>query len=135
MSHVRQCSRQNCHEPAVATMTYGYDDATAVIGPLSPVAEPGAFDLCADHALSVTVPRGWTMVRLMTEFEPAPPSDSDLMALADAIRETSRREVPPPVRARREVSRPADISADPVPRARLSLVPEADSADEAEQEG
>ncbi|MFC2267076.1 MAG: DUF3499 domain-containing protein [Peptidiphaga sp.] len=124
MSHVRQCSRQSCREPAVATMTYGYEDATAVIGPLSPTAAPGAFDLCAKHVQSVTVPRGWQMVRLQTDFEPAPPSTDDLMALADAIREASKREPPAPEPARREVRRPADIAADPAPRVRLSLVPE-----------
>lgn len=59
-------------------MTYGYEDATAVIGPLSPTAAPGAFDLCAKHVQSVTVPRGWQMVRLQTDFEPAPPSTDDL---------------------------------------------------------
>ena len=89
-------------------MTYGYEDATAVIGPLSPTAAPGAFDLCAKHVQSVTVPRGWQMVRLQT----------------DAIREASKREPPAPEPARREVRRPADIAADPAPRVRLSLVPE-----------
>ena len=123
VSHVRQCSRQSCHEPAVATMTYGYEDATAVIGPLSPVAEPGAFDLCAAHVQSVTVPHGWQMVRLQTDFAPAPPSTNDLMALADAIREASLREPPAPEPARREVRRPADIAAPPQARVRLSLVP------------
>ena len=91
-------------------MTYGYEDATAVIGPLSPTAAPGAFDLCAKHVQSVTVP--------------PPPSTDDLMALADAIREASKREPPAPEPARREVRRPADIAADPAPRVRLSLVPE-----------
>ena len=105
-------------------MTYGYEDATAVIGPFSPTAAPGAFDLCAKHVQSVTMPRGWQMVRLQTDFEPAPPSTDDLMALADAIREASKREPPAPEPARREVRRPADIAADPAPRVRLSLVPE-----------
>ena len=118
VSHVRQCSRQSCHEPAVATMTYGYEDATAVIGPLSPAAEPGAFDLCAAHVKSVTVPHGWQMVRLQTEFAPAPPSTNDLMALADAIREASLREPPAPEPARREVRRPADIAGSASFRAR-----------------
>ena len=72
----------------------------------------------------MTVPRGWQMVRLQTDFEPAPPSTDDLMALADAIREASKREPPAPEPARREVRRPADIAADPAPRVRLSLVPE-----------
>ena len=97
-------------------MTYGYEDATAVIGPLSPAAEPGAFDLCAAHVKSVTVPHGWQMVRLQT-------STNDLMALADAIREASLREPPAPEPARREVRRPADIAAPPRARVRLSLVP------------
>nr|WP_182050226.1 DUF3499 domain-containing protein [Changpingibacter yushuensis] len=117
MSHVRQCSRQNCHQPAVATMTYGYDEATAVLGPLSPSPEPGALDLCTQHAHSVTVPHGWSMVRLVTEFEPAPPSNSDLMALANAIRETSKREVPAPDRAARDVRRRTDVKERPQLRA------------------
>lgn len=93
-------------------MTYGYREATAVIGPLAPVALQGAFDLCKEHASSVTVPVGWQMVRLQTEFEDAPPSTDDLLALADAIREASKRDVPPPTPAQREVRRPAaDVSA------------------------
>lgn len=101
-------------------MTYGYDDATAVVGPLSPVPQPGALDLCSAHVETVTVPRGWQLVRLQTEFAPAPPSTNDLMALADAIREASRKEPPKPERARREVRRAADITASP--RTRLSVV-------------
>lgn len=100
-------------------MTYDYKQATAVIGPLSPVPLPGAFDLCVDHAHSVTVPVGWQMIRLKTEFEPVPPSTDDLTALADAIREASRKEVPPPKPAQREIRRTAvDISATPRPRPR-----------------
>lgn len=122
VSHVRQCSRQLCHNPAVATMTYGYEEATAVIGPLSPVHQPGAFDLCADHVQTITVPRGWQMVRLQTDFSPAPPSTSDLMALADAIREASRKAPPSPAPAGREVQRPADIASPARPRVRLAVV-------------
>ena len=124
VSPIRQCSRTNCRESAVATMTYGYKEATAVIGPLSPIAQPGAFDLCMEHAHSVTVPVGWQMVRLVTEFEPVEPSDDDLTALADAIREASRREVAPPQPARREVRRPAtDLSTPPTPRPRFAVIP------------
>ncbi|QOQ38328.1 DUF3499 domain-containing protein [Trueperella pecoris] len=107
MSPIRKCSRVGCAQPAVATMTYGYREATAVIGPLSPVPQQGAFDLCKDHANHVTVPVGWQMIRLQTEFEDAPPSTDDLLALADAIREASKRDVPPPQPAQREVHRPA----------------------------
>ncbi|MDE1565076.1 DUF3499 domain-containing protein [Actinotignum sanguinis] len=129
MSPLRKCSRTTCQQPAVATLTYQYAEATAVIGPLSPVAAPGTFDLCEAHAESVTVPRGWQMIRLRTEFEPAPPSDTDLMALADAIRETATRQPPEPTRATRRVSRPSDVAVRP----RLSVVrgeePETPAAD------
>lgn len=108
-------------------MTYQYQEATAVIGPLSPTAMPGAFDLCADHLHTVSIPRGWQIVRLKTDFEEAPPSDSDLMALADAIRETSKRPVPPPTRAQREIRRPADIGSGSIRRASLHAVPAADA--------
>lgn len=103
-------------------MTYDYKQATAVIGTLSPVPLPGAFDLCVDHAQSVTVPIGWQMIRLKTEFEPVAPSTDDLTALADAIREASRKDVPPPRPAQREIRRTAmDISATPRPRPRPQL--------------
>lgn len=133
VSHVRECSRQHCHEAAVATMTYGYEDATAVLGPLSPTPEPGALDLCATHAHSVTVPRGWSMVRLVTEFEPAPPSDADLRALAREIRKAAQRDVPEPTRPRRSVVRTdSDV---PDNRGRLALVPGDDSGESAQSAG
>jgi len=71
-------------------LTYVYADSTAVLGPLSSSAEPHAYDLCEVHAERLTVPRGWDVVRLATEFVPAPPSDDDLVALANAVREASR---------------------------------------------
>lgn len=86
----RQCSRSACTAPAVSTLTYDYTDSTAVLGPLSTSAEPHAYDLCERHATSLTVPRGWQVVRLAVDFEPAPPSDDDITALADAVREASR---------------------------------------------
>ena len=86
---MRQCSRTRCTEVAVATMTYQYEDATAVVGPLSPTREKGALDFCIDHANSVTVPHGWSIVRLTHEYEPSAPQDSDLMALANAMRAVS----------------------------------------------
>lgn len=79
----------------MATLTYVYSDSTAVLGPLATQAEPHTYDLCTDHAESLTVPRGWDVVRLATDFEPAPPSTDDLLALADAVREASRAPAPP----------------------------------------
>ncbi|GEM_PF-1820335 len=111
----------------MATMTYGYEDATAVLGPLSPTAEPGALDLCASHAHSVTVPRGWSMVRLITEFEPAPPSDADLQTLVREIRKAAKRDVPEPTRVSPSVFRTdSDV---PDHRGKLAMVPQEGSAD------
>jgi hypothetical protein len=89
----RRCSRNGCPRQPVATLTYVYADSTAVVGPLAAFAEPHSYDLCEQHARSLTAPRGWNMVRPDGEFEPPPPSGDDLVALADAVREAAR----PPV--------------------------------------
>lgn len=87
---MRQCSRSGCQNLAVATLTYVYADSTAVIGPLATYAEPHTYDLCAEHAEGLTVPRGWEVVRLeLPEGRPVPHPD-DLLALADAVREAAR---------------------------------------------
>lgn len=74
----------------MATLTYVYADSTAVLGPLAQLAEPHSYDLCAEHAERLTAPRGWEVVRLLPDFEPAAPSHDDLLALADAVREAGR---------------------------------------------
>lgn len=54
-----------------------------MVGPLPAVQEPHAWDLCAAHALRITAPRGWDLVRhpdIDTSGE-----DSDLTALLDAV--------------------------------------------------
>ncbi len=91
MRSVRQCSRTACDSGAVATLTYVYSDQTAVLGPLANHAEPHSYDLCEQHARSLTAPRGWDLVRHDGEFELPPPSSDDLVALADAVREAARR--------------------------------------------
>ena len=94
VSPVRRCSRTACGRPAVATLTYVYADSTAVLGPLATYAEPHCYDLCAEHSERLTAPRGWEVVRLTPDFEPAAPSHDDLLALADAVREAGRPRVP-----------------------------------------
>ncbi|MGO1560660.1 MAG: DUF3499 domain-containing protein [Actinomycetaceae bacterium] len=91
MRAVRQCTRPSCARSAVATLTYVYADSTAVLGPLSAVPEPHAYDLCDVHAGRLSVPRGWDVVRLSASFEAAPPSSDDIEALADAVRAAARR--------------------------------------------
>jgi hypothetical protein len=74
----------------VATLTYAYAELTAVVGPLASFAEPHSYDLCEEHAVRLTVPRGWEVLRHVGEF-PAPiPHADDLEALADAVREAAR---------------------------------------------
>jgi hypothetical protein len=86
----RQCSRTACSGGAIATLTYIYSDQTAVLGPLATYAEPHTYDLCAVHAEGLTVPRGWDAIRLATEFVDPGPTQDDLLALADAVREAGR---------------------------------------------
>jgi len=82
----RRCTRNSCERPAAATLTYSYKDSTVVIGPLSVYAEPHTYDLCDRHAASVTPPRGWEVLRLT--LPGAPREVDDLLALADAVRES-----------------------------------------------
>lgn len=84
------------------TLTYVYLDSTAVLGPLATRAEPHSYDLCRQHATSLSAPRGWEVIRLSEPDEAsAEPSGDDLLALANAVREvglahedTDRGEVP-----------------------------------------
>lgn len=98
MSSVRKCSRTGCLQPAVATLTYAYSDSTAVVGPLATASEPHSYDLCEEHALRLTVPKGWEVVRHEGSFAEADRSDDELTALAEAVREAGRTDpaAPPP---------------------------------------
>jgi uncharacterized protein DUF3499 len=57
-----------------------------VLGPLGLRAEPGCYDLCATHAASLSVPRGWEVIRLPSANTDPGPSEDDLLALAHAVR-------------------------------------------------
>jgi hypothetical protein len=81
----------------VATLTYAYADLTAVVGPLASFAEPHSYDLCEEHAVRLTVPRGWEVLRHVGEFPSPIPHSDDLEALADAVREAARVEHVPEV--------------------------------------
>ncbi|MFV2115480.1 DUF3499 domain-containing protein [Micromonospora sp. LOL_025] len=96
MRSPRRCSRNGCPRQAVATLTYVYNESTAVVGPLAAFAEPHTYDLCEPHARSLTAPRGWDVVRHEGEFEPPPPTTDDLVALAEAVREAARPVAPRP---------------------------------------
>lgn len=91
----RRCSRTGCANPAVATLTFVYADSTAVVGPLATCSEPHSYDLCERHALRLTAPRGWDVLRHEGEFAEPEPSVDDLTALAEAVREAGRVSPPP----------------------------------------
>jgi Protein of unknown function (DUF3499) len=90
VSLIRRCSRTACGKTAVATLTYVYAESTAVLGPLAMYAEPHCYDLCQAHSERLTAPRGWEVVRLAPDPDSLLPSSDDLLALADAVRESAR---------------------------------------------
>jgi hypothetical protein len=90
VSIARICSRSGCRRPAVTTLTYVYADQTCVLGPLATYAEPHCYDLCAEHGERLTAPNGWEVIRLAPDAAAAGPSDDDLEALANAVREAAK---------------------------------------------
>lgn len=59
----RECTKPQCHELAVGTLTYSYADATAVFGPLAETRVPQSFDLCQRHVDALVLPHGWQLIR------------------------------------------------------------------------
>lgn len=86
----RPCSRVSCRSAATMTLTYIYAESRAVLGPIAMFSEPHAYDLCERHAARLTVPNGWTVERELHESQGQGPSEDDLMAIADAVREVAR---------------------------------------------
>ena len=86
----RTCSRVSCSSIATMTLTYIYAESTAVLGPLATFSEPHAYDLCDKHSTRLTVPNGWNVIRQDADENQVGPSDDDLMAIADAVREVAQ---------------------------------------------
>lgn len=59
----RMCARATCAAAAQHTLTYDYAASLAVLGPLSLVPDPHAYDLCLLHAERTSAPHGWQLVR------------------------------------------------------------------------
>ena len=85
----RSCSRVSCRSMASMTLTYIYADSTAVLGPLATYSEPHSYDLCEAHGKRLTVPNGWTVIKEESSQAGHGPSEDDLMAIADAVREVA----------------------------------------------
>lgn len=86
----RTCSRVSCRATATMTLTYIYAESRAVLGPIATFSEPHAYDLCERHAARLTVPNGWSVEREALNSIGVGPSEDDLMAIADAVREVAR---------------------------------------------
>jgi hypothetical protein len=72
------------------TLTYVYAESVAVVGPLATFSEPHAYDLCEIHGNRLTVPNGWNVIRQERDASDSGPTDDDLMAIADAVREVAK---------------------------------------------
>ena len=90
----RACSRASCRRMATMTLTYIYAESTAVVGPLATYSEPHAYDLCEIHAERLTVPNGWEVIRAQMTDSQSGPSNDDLMAIAEAVREVASTPIP-----------------------------------------
>lgn len=71
------------------TLTYIYSESTAVLGPLATFSEPHSYDLCDKHSARLTVPNGWSVIKQAVSENQSGPSEDDLMAIADAVREVA----------------------------------------------
>ena len=85
----RGCSRVGCRSAATMTLTYIYAESMAVVGPLATFNEPHADDLCVMHGERLKVPHGWSVIKQELTGEEHGPSEDDLMAIADAVREVA----------------------------------------------
>lgn len=88
MRGIRKCSKSNCAEKAVATLSYNYSEQIATLTHLQQYAEPHTYDLCQRHSERLTVPRGWSVTTSDLDREPSYQED-DFSAIAAAVREVA----------------------------------------------
>lgn len=91
----RACSRAGCRSHATMTLTYIYSESTAVVGPLATYSEPHAYDLCVVHGTRLKVPHGWSVIKQELDGTSQGPTEDDLMAIANAVREVAAKDVEP----------------------------------------
>lgn len=60
--NLRSCRRPGCGWPATASLSFRYATGQVWLQDLSPTPDPSLYDLCASHADTQTVPRGWEQV-------------------------------------------------------------------------
>jgi len=77
----------------VATLTYNYARSSATLAPLRAEHDPGAYDLCLEHARHLQVPAGWSLERVTQEPD-TNPAPAWLASLADEVRRIGWGEEP-----------------------------------------
>lgn len=76
---LRTCGRTGCRWPAAASLSFRYATGQVWLLDLTPEPDPALYDLCPDHADSLTVPRGWERVdQRTTRAVIAEPAGRDL---------------------------------------------------------
>jgi hypothetical protein len=100
------------------TLTYVYSESTAVVGPLATFSEPHAYDLCVVHGTRLKVPHGWSVIKQELDGVSQGPSEDDLMAIADAVREVAAKEIEaitptPSTSAQQQIGRRGHLRAVP----------------------
>jgi hypothetical protein len=103
MSGFRICTKSGCNARAVATLTYNYGEQVASITPLINVQEPHTYDLCLGHSEKLIVPQGWQVEISQLQSDPQP-SQEDLRAIADAVRNVAAQKVNDPTPELKEKS-------------------------------
>jgi hypothetical protein len=91
----RICTKSGCNERAIATLSYNYGEQVASITPLISAQEPHTYDLCLSHSEKLTVPQGWQIELAQLQREPEP-SQEDLRAIADAVRNVAAQSIKEP---------------------------------------
>ena len=78
-------------------------------------AEPHSYDLCLAHSEKLTLPNGWSVTRLEPESDEVGPSEDDLMAIANAVREVGNQQgaTPPTPATQPEIGRRGHLRALP----------------------
>lgn len=100
-----------------------YADSTAVVGPLASVVEPHSYDLCDTHAVRLTAPRGWNLIRIEAEVDEGRRTE-DLEALANVVREAAPDPVGEPAPAYAPEPIPlADAIGEGIQRGHLRSLP------------
>lgn len=89
---IRRCSKSNCSDRAIATLSYNYGDQVATLVPLAQFQEPHTYDLCLEHSQRLTVPRGWQVITEALREAPSN-NDADFTAIADAVRDVGSDEL------------------------------------------